>query len=319
VSHPADNHRQVLVAAHRPAAEGVVAIELVDVDGGALPEWTPGAHIDIFTDPDTSRQYSLCGRLDDDARYRVGVLREPASRGGSEYLHDRVRAGDLLTISAPRNHFELVAAPTYLFIAGGIGITPILSMIQQAERNAAEWQLLYGGRSRASMAFLDELAAYGDRVSVVPQDEAGLLDLVAAYAGIGPDVEVYSCGPEPLLDAVHRLHDGRPSSRLHVERFKPVPVGPQSAVELPFEVELARSGLTVLVPPGQTILECVRAAGVEADSSCEEGVCGECETRVLDGVPDHRDSVLSDDEQTAGKVMMICCSRARTERLVLDL
>jgi ferredoxin-NADP reductase len=212
----------------------------------------------------------------------------------------------------------LVDAQRYLFVAGGIGITPILAMIRSADAAGAQWRLVYGGRHRASMAFLDELAVYGDRVTVWPQEEKGLIDLDGLLGQPQSDTKVYCCGPEPLLAAVEQRCAVWPKGSLHVERFVAKPLT-EPVLSDAFEVELARSGLTLTVPPETSILSAVEDAGVGVLSSCQEGTCGTCETRVLDGVPDHRDSVLDEDQREAGDCMMICISRACTPRLVLDL
>jgi ferredoxin-NADP reductase len=248
----------------------------------------------------------------------VGVLREPESRGTSSHVHERLRPGDVVRVRGPRNNFPLVDSPRYLFIAGGIGITPILPMIRAAEAAGADWRLVYGGRQRASMAFLDELAQYGERVSVRPQDETGLLDLDGLLGTPEAETRVYCCGPEPLLAAVEQRCATWPAGALHVERFSARPQTEPARAEA-FEVVLERSELTLTVPPDRSILSVVEEAGVGVLSSCTEGTCGSCETAVLGGVPDHRDSVLGPDEREANDCMMICVSRARTDRLVLDL
>ena len=306
------------VVAKELVADGVVALTLRHPDGRRLPDWAPGAHIDLLLPNGLTRQYSLCGDRWDAYSYRVGVLREPAGRGGSAYVHDALAEGDLVGIGGPRNNFPLVPAPKYLFIAGGIGITPLLPMVRQAELMGIDWQLLYGGRTRTSMAFRDELAAYGDRVSVVPRDEQGHLDLPACLAAAAADAKVYVCGPGPLLSAVEKCCADRPVGTLRTERFVPEDRGAPLRDE-PFEVELARSGLAVTVTPGASVLDAVQAAGVNVLSSCREGTCGTCETTVLAGAPDHRDSVLDDEERSAGDCMLICVSRSCSDRLVLDL
>jgi ferredoxin-NADP reductase len=298
-------------------AEDVVAVTLDDPAGARLPDWTPGAHIDLVLPDGTTRQFSLCGDRWAADTYRIGVLREPHGRGGSAFVHDTLRVGDRVGIGGPRNNFPLVPADRYLFVAGGIGITPLLPMIRQAHLLGADWRLLYGGRRRASMAFLRELADYGDRVTVVPQDECGLLDL-AWLAQPVPDTHVYCCGPAPLLTAVERSCAEWPPYSLHSERFTPKEFGVPARTE-PFEVELRRSGGTVTVTADTTVLRAVRQAGVGVLSSCQQGTCGTCETGVLAGVPDHRDSILADHERAAGDRMFICVSRSCTDRLVLDL
>ncbi|SDN96989.1 cytochrome P450 [Geodermatophilus sp. DSM 45219] len=309
---------EALVAAKREEADGVVSLDLRETGDRPLPAWEPGAHVDLVLDGAPTRQYSLCGDPADHHGYRLGVLRDPDGRGSSRFVHDRLSVGDRVRVRGPRNNFPLVSSPRYLFIAGGIGITPVLPMIRAAEAAGADWELVYGGRRRASMAFLDELARYGDRVSVRPQDETGLLDLDGLLGTPRPDTLVYCCGPEPLLAAVERRCAGWPRGALHVERFAPRPQAEPARAEA-FEVVLERSERTLTVPPDRSILSVVEEAGVGVLSSCAEGTCGTCETGVLEGVPDHRDSVLTDEEREANDCMMICVSRARTDRLVLDL
>ncbi|MCK2218257.1 PDR/VanB family oxidoreductase [Actinomadura sp. ATCC 31491] len=307
--------RPVVVHAREQVADGVVRFELRDPAGGALPGWTPGAHIDlVLGDESRVRQYSLCGDPADRTTWRIAVLREPGGRGGSAYAHDELHPGATVLTRGPRNNFPLRPAARYLFIAGGIGITPILPMITAV--GGARWRLVYGGRTAASMAFAGELrAAHGDRVLLRPQDEHGLLDLDALLAEEPMDTLVYCCGPAPLLEAVEARCANRP---LHVERFAPKdPAGP--AVTGAFEVELAASGLTLPVPPNRSILEVVEEAGVPVLTSCREGTCGTCETPVLAGVVDHRDSLLTAEERAANDVMFVCVSRAAGPKLVLDL
>ena len=314
----AEFEAEARVAAKREAADGVVTLALREVGDSPLPAWEPGAHVDLVLDGAPTRQYSLCGDPADSHEYRLGVLRDPDGRGSSRYVHDRLAVGDNVRLRGPRNNFPLVASPRYLFIAGGIGITPILPMIRAAEAAGADWELVYGGRRRASMAFLDELAQYGDRVSIRPQDETGLLDLDTLLGTPRPDTLVYCCGPEALLGAVEQSCAAWPPRSLHVERFAPKPQAEPVRKEA-FEVVLRRSELTLSVPPDRSILSVVEEAGVGVLSSCAEGTCGTCETPVLEGVPDHRDSVLDDSERQAGDCMMICVSRSTTPRLVLDL
>jgi ferredoxin-NADP reductase len=306
------------VTAKEAVAEDVLTLELAAPSGFRLCDWTPGAHVDLLLPNGLTRQYSLCGDRWDPLTYRVGVLREPDGRGGSAFVHDELRVGDEVGVGGPRNNFPLVPAQRYLFVAGGIGITPLLPMVRQAQQLGADWRLLYGGRRRASMAFLDELAAHGERVQVVPQDEFGLLDLPAFLGEPRPDVRIYCCGPAPLLAAIQACCAGWPAHTLRVERFVADELtGPVRGT--PFEVELARTGTTVTVAPDRTVLDAVGAAGVDVLSSCRQGICGTCETAVLAGEPDHRDSLLDDDERRAGDCMFICVSRARGDRLVLDL
>lgn len=298
-------------------SDGVMSLVLVDAAGDDLPEWQPGAHVDLHLPGGLVRQYSLCGDPQDRHQWRVAVLREPASRGGSHAVHDAVRPGMVLAARGPRNNFALRPAAAYRFVAGGIGITPILSMIGTARAQGATWSLLYGGRSRASMAFLDELGP--GEVTVHPQDEVGLLPLARSFATVEPDTLVYACGPEPLLAAVQQATAHWPAGSLVVERFAPVEVDDSAGTGESFEVEAAASGVTVTVEPGTPIIRALEAAGVAVETSCEEGICGTCETRVLSGTPDHRDSLLSAEERAAGETMMVCVSRCLGRKLVLDL
>lgn len=301
-------------------ADGVVALTIRHPAGGELPPWEPGAHIDLVLEEGLVRQYSLCGDPADRTAWQVTVLREPAGRGGSAYVHDKLTEGTSIRVRGPRNNFGLVPAGRYLFVAGGIGITPILPMVAAAEAAGAEWTLLYGGRSRTSMAFADRLTtAYGDRVRIAPEDEHGLLDLASYLADPAPGTLVYCCGPEPLLNAVEeRCAADWPAGSLHVERFRAKEIDADSPSGS-FEVELRQSGLTLTVPPERSILRTVEEAGIHVLYSCTEGTCGTCETDIVEGEADHRDSVLTADEQMANETMMICVSRCRGARLVLDL
>ncbi|MFC7550671.1 PDR/VanB family oxidoreductase [Plantactinospora sp. GCM10030261] len=300
------------------AADGVVLLHLAAPDASPLPEWTPGAHIDLVLGDGIIRPYSLSGDPDDRGEWRLGVLREENSRGGSAYLHDHLQPGHEIEVRGPRNNFALHPARQYLFIAGGIGITPLLPMIAYAHRQGADWRLLYGGRSRASMAFLDELEVYGDRVRVVPQDEEGLLDLDTVMKSVTEETQVYCCGPEGLLAAVEGWSDRLPNGGVHVERFRGLPL--EDAVwEGPFEVVFQQSGITAVVEPDQQIIEVAEEEDIPVLYSCAEGTCGSCETTVLAGAVHHRDSYLSPQERTAGDRMMICVSRSAGPRLVLDL
>ncbi|MEU8782780.1 PDR/VanB family oxidoreductase [Streptomyces sp. NPDC048637] len=310
------------VAAVRDEVAEVRSFELVHPAGAALPKWAPGAHIDVLVtdaDPGMVRQYSLCGDPDDSGRYRFAVLREENGRGASRFLHESVTAGSQLLVRAPRNNFPLVSAPHYLFIAGGIGITPVLPMVRTAHEQGAEWDLFYGGRRRERMAFLPDLDGYGARVRVLPEDEHGLLPLAGILAAAGPDTAVYCCGPEPLLAAVERLWDERRVGTLHIERFQPRPQEPSAAPDKGFDVRVASTGATVRVGPEQSIMDALGTVGIDVPSSCREGTCASCETTVLAGEVEHRDSVLSEEERATGETMMLCVSRARSPQLVLDL
>ncbi len=310
--------RRLLVESKSHPADGVVELRLGCPEGRRLDGWAPGAHVEVTCAPGLVRPYSLCGDPGDLAKYRIAVLREPEGRGGSRALHDNVAEGDLLDVSAPRNNFPLEPAPEYLFIAGGIGITPLLPMITQVQADGARWRLLYGGRTRASMAFACELGALAP-VTVVPQDEQGLLDLTGVLAGHPGDGLVYCCGPEPLLAAIEQgCDEAGLRSVLRVERFKPK-AQPTGLVDAAFTVELAASGQELYIPEDRSILDVLRDAGHDVLSSCEEGTCGSCELSVLRGEPDHRDSFLTDEERNESDRMMVCVSRSRTPTLTLDL
>lgn len=303
----------------RTGAEGIVVLDLRDPSGADLPAWSPGAHVDLKLPGGLTRQYSLCGDPADRTTWRIGVLREPEGRGGSAHVHEALHEGEEVAVRGPRNHFELVPAPRYRFIAGGIGITPILAMITAAEQAGADWELHYGGRSRRSMAFLESLEELlCNRVTLHPQDEVGLIDLERILGTSPADTLVYCCGPEPLLNAVEQRCAAWPTGTLHMERFAPKDVG-APVLTGAFEVELAQSGMMLTVPPEKSILEVVDDAGVVVLSSCQEGTCGTCETPVLEGQVDHRDSLLTPAEQAANDTMFICVSRAACPRLVLDL
>ncbi|GAB2790736.1 PDR/VanB family oxidoreductase [Streptomyces daliensis] len=317
-------------------ADGVLSVELTHPEGKPLPAWEPGAHLDLVAGEHT-RQYSLCGDPRDSGRYRIGVLNEPSSRGGSRYVHTALRPGATVTVRGPRNHFRMVPAERYLFLAGGIGITPLLPMAREAARQGIPWRLVHGGRCRDAMAFGAELAELAQQsglaepagaVLLHPQDERGHIDLEAALTGLdapGDGTLVYCCGPEPLLAAAEeRCAALGIADRLRVERFAAPATrrdGRDDEVEADaeFEVECRRSGRTVRVGSGTSVIDAVESVGVSVPSSCRDGICGTCETRVLDGTPDHRDYVLSEAEHAAGESMMICVSRCSSGRLVLDL
>ncbi len=320
-STPAEQCLSLTIARKEVIAKGVVRLTLHHPEGAALPSWDPGAHIDLVLRDGLIRQYSLCGDIADRAQFEVCVLREEEGRGGSAYVHEQLAEGDKVRVQGPRNNFALVDdGDEYVFIAGGIGITPLVPMISAVAARGAAWQLFYGGRTRESMAFREQLmSAHPGRVKIQPQDETGLLDVSGILDdAVGADhAVVYCCGPEPLLAVVEEACQRR-NVPLHVERFAPkadVFDGPCEA----FEIELARTGITLAVPADCSIIEVLEEAGVQVPFSCEEGICGTCRTTVLAGVPDHHDSVLSADEQASGNSMTVCVSRARSPRLVLDL
>jgi ferredoxin-NADP reductase len=309
---------KLIVTAKTRAADEVVALTLAHPDGRRLPDWTPGSHVDVVLPSGINRQYSLCGDRWDAHSYRIAVLHETEGRGGSAYIHEQLEVGAMVALGGPRNNFPLVPSEKYLFIAGGIGITPMLPMIQQADMLGADWGLLYLGRSRSAMAFIDELAAYGERVTVMPKDESGPYQLQEFIADPGADTKVYVCGPQRLLAAVERHCADWPAGLLRLEHFAAKAQG-APARDTAFEVELARVGLSVTVSPDVSVVDALQTAGVNVLTSCREGTCGTCEVTVLAGEPDHRDSILGDSDRAAGHCMFPCVSRSCSDRLVLDL
>ncbi|MEV8559112.1 PDR/VanB family oxidoreductase [Streptomyces sp. NPDC051917] len=317
----ADGWLDTTVTQVRLEAEGVVSLTLAAADGTPLPPWEAGAHIDVRLPSGTVRQYSLCG--DPDAPgYTVAVLREAGGRGGSAEIHDTALVGRTLPIRGPRNHFPLRPADHHVFVAGGIGITPVLALARQAAHRGASWELHYGGRSTSSMAFTRQVRALGGEVSLVagePLDLAGIVSRAPVGAA------VYACGPAGLLAALRTLC-GDAGVTLYTEQFAADPTARagredahDDAPDEAFEVELARTGATVTVEPGTSILEAVRTVRPDVLSSCEEGFCGTCETKVLAGKPIHADTILNDREREAGTTMMICVGGCSSRRLVLDL
>ena len=307
-------------------ADRVISIRLEHPDGRALSPWSPGAHLDLQLPSGLMRQYSLCGDPADRAGYTFAVLLEEEGRGGSAELHRLPLVGRTITVRALRNHFELRDDPSCLLIAGGIGITPMVPMVRQLAGGPAPWNLVHLGRTRSAMAFTRETRELGgDRVRIHPRDEADRLDIRAAVAATRPETAVYCCGPDALVDAVaEACASAVPARTFHTERFAAAPTptrdrqaGPRDRTA--FTVTLRRSGVELAVPPDRSILDVVRGVVPDAPYSCEEGYCGSCETRVLGGVPDHADDILSPQERAANDTMMICVSRSRDPNLVLDL
>ncbi|MFZ3469842.1 PDR/VanB family oxidoreductase [Streptomyces sp. 4.24] len=297
-----------LIVSRTEPAQGVLSLVL---ESPELPPWAPGAHVDVALPSGLVRQYSLCGDPAVQGRYTIAVRLVEDGRGGSREAHAQLVEGAELSVRPPRNRFPLEPSPSYAFVAGGIGITPILPMLRAATAAGADWTLLYGGRSRASMPFLAELGAYGDRVTILPEDEAGLPDL-APLSGSPEGTLVYCCGPAPLMEAVRAAAPaGVP---VHLERFSPA-AGAGDAK--PFTVELHRSGRTIEVAAAESTLAAVRRELPDTPYSCEQGFCGTCQHRVLSGEVDHRDALLTDGEREDS--MLLCVSRAASDRLVLDL
>ncbi len=299
-------------------AEGVLLLELDNADGSPLPPWDHGAHVDVLLPSGLVRQYSLSGHPDA-ATWRLGVLREPHGRGGSDWLHDRLAEGQVLRLAGPRNHFffDTRSDAPVLFIAGGIGITPLAPMAALAAETGRDYALHFAGHA-GRMALLPELrAAHGGRLTVHVSEEGSRIDVDALLADVAPGTVVYCCGPARLIDAVEASAAAH-GLEFRTERFEAEALTPPVWTE-PFEVELAMSGFSVTVPPERSILEVVEENGVLVLSSCQEGTCGTCETPVLEGEIDHRDSILTPQERARGDVMFICVSRAACPRLVLEL
>lgn len=305
-------------------AEGIHTFVLVPLTGRDLPAFTAGSHIDVHMRAGLVRSYSLVNSCADRNRYVLSVARSTDSRGGSNFMFDQVKVGQTLQISAPRNNFELNEhALRSVFIAGGIGITPIWSMLQRLQSLGHPWTLHYSARSRANAAFVDDVQALARQASACElvlhfDDEMGGArpDLAQAVAQAGPEAHLYCCGPQPMLDAFLAATRDRPGESVHVEYFG---AREEAAVEGGFRVILARSGKTLDVTAGQTILDALLDAGVEVQYGCMQGVCGSCEVPVLEGTPDHRDSILTADARASNQTIMVCCSGAKSSTLTLDL
>jgi vanillate O-demethylase ferredoxin subunit len=324
VSFAAEAEPQILslrVQAVRFEAETIRSFELVSLDGTELPPFTAGAHIDLALPGALSRSYSLINSQDERHRYVIAVNRDVASRGGSLYMCETLRVGDVLSVTAPRNTFPLDEnAPLSVLFAGGIGITPMLSMVRRLEAIGRPWELYYAVRSYANGAFLAEFAGLEalspGRVHLHVDSEAGtFMALPPLMARVRPDAHLYCCGPTPMIDAFKAAASSRPQDNIHVEHF----VGTAEKTTSAFTVVLKRSNREFQVPAGETIMGVLMQAGLRVPHSCREGICGTCETRVFEGVPDHKDNVLSPREQASNKVIMICCSGAKTDKLVIDL
>ena len=299
-------------------APGVLSYELRPLEGGDLPPFTAGAHIDLTLPNGLVRSYSLVNPQSERDRYVIAVQMDRASRGGSKWLHENLRAGDIVTANGPRNNFALdETAEKSILLAGGIGITPILSMIDRLSALGRDWELVYCSRKRASTAFLEALEM-NPRVRFNFDEEPGgkILDVAALVKAAPANAHLYCCVPLPMLEAFEQATKDLARNRVHVEYFA---AKEPPAVEGGFKVVLAKSGRELTVPPGKTILEALCDAGLEIPHSCTEGICGTCETKVLEGVPDHRDRILTESERAANKTMFICCSGSRSAKLVLDL
>ncbi|MBF6618458.1 MAG: cytochrome P450/oxidoreductase [Candidimonas sp.] len=317
--------RDLQLAEVRQVADDIVLLRLVAPDGRPLPQWTPGAHVDIECGhTGLSRQYSLCGDLDDRNAWEVAVLRDPESRGGSSWLHQNATVGAELRVRGPRNHFRMDEAPTgrILLVAGGIGITPIMAMAQRARALNLDYEIHFSCRSRCTLPFANELQqAHGSRLHVHVSDEGSRNDFDRLLATFDDSTQVYACGPTRMLAALEEAvsRRGLPDSALHIEHFVNTVTILDPAKEQSFEVELRNSGLTLTVPNDATLLEVLHGSNIDVQSDCEEGLCGACEVGVLDGDVEHRDSVLTTAERRENNRLMACCSRAKGKKLVLDL
>lgn len=305
------------------AGEDILRVVLKPEGADRFPGWAPGAHIDLVLpiaagdgEP-VVRQYSLCSDPQDLSEYQIAVLRDPNSRGGSSWIHDQLKEGGPITIGMPRNHFPFQPGQRTLFIAGGIGITPILPMARQAEAEGRDWRMVVAVRSRQRLPLGDDLAGLPqERIHYHFDEEAGLLDLASLLAPLGSETIVYSCGPKPLLNALQERNSGAPW-QFRFERFAAEPV--VTGGNRPFDIICRSSGKRLHVPADKSILQVLREAGIKVESSCRDGVCGTCEVRVLSGTLEHRDSVLTPEEREEGGYMMVCVSRAVSDVLELDI
>lgn len=305
-------------------AEGTVSVHFRRMDGKPFPPADPGAHLDLFLPNGIARSYSLSNFPEETGTYRITVARDANSRGGSTYIHDVLRVGDSLEISEQRNNFHLDRASNLsIFIAGGIGVTPFIPMVAQLNQLGKSWRLYYCVRTRHRAALLNDLerlAAEGNGELILNFDEepgGKMLDLPALITSIPAHTHLYCCGPTGMLDAFRAAAAtaGVPEDQVHYEYFAS---NSDKATDGGFSVICQRSGVTVRVKSGQTILAAIAKAGVSVPSSCQEGICGACETKVVAGEPDHRDMILSDKERAEGKKIMICCSGSKSDQLTLD-
>ena len=313
----------VKVASKVMEADSTASFELVDPAGSDLPSFTAGSHVDVHLSDNIIRQFSLCNNPRENHRYWLGVLREVDGRGGSAAMHDNVNAGDTIQISTPRNNFNLLDdKPKSLLLAGGIGVTPILSMVQRLHDVGSNFSMHYCTRNRARMAFHDFIRNAPFVASVDfhfdDGDKAQLLDIPGVLASQPEGTNVYVCGPKPFMDIViSTAEQSYPGDAIHREYFTAEPI--DHSADGSFEVKLASSGDVYTIPADKSIVDALAEHGIEIPVSCEQGICGTCLTGVIEGEPEHHDSFLTDDEHTANKEMTLCCSRSKTPRLVLDL
>lgn len=304
----------------------VLSIVLESLGHEALPAIHPGDHIDLRLSPSLVRSYSLVGNAGSARRYEIAVALDPQSRGGSRHVHEKLRVGDEVDIAGPRNLFELRQAASHSFLlAGGIGITPIWSMVQALESQARPWTLCYAARSRSHAAYLEDIEALAARSEVGrlilhfdDEQQGRPLDIPAVLAQAPEDAHLYCCGPAPMLAAYELATAQRPSDHVHLERFGGVQA-PQAAEAQTFELVLARAGKTLEIPADRSILDVLLDHGIDAPYGCMQGVCGMCELPVLEGTPDHRDSILNESARQSNASIIVCCSRSKTRSLTIDL
>jgi vanillate O-demethylase ferredoxin subunit len=308
------------ISAKRQEAEGIVSFILSRQDRSCLPPFTAGAHVDVEVAPGLVRQYSLCGSRADPCAYQIAVLREAISRGGSVGLHDRCWPGDFVRVSHPRNHFGLVEdAQHSILLAGGIGVTPILSMADDLQARRASFEMHYAVRTQSRAAFVDRVLSAGGRIYLDDHEAEAELSIESILSTAPRQSHVYVCGPAGFIEAALKgaASIGWPETRLHREFFSPI--GALSAPTLAFEIEIRSTGCIFLVGPNESVVEVLERYGIKTPVSCEQGICGSCVTRILAGLPDHRDSVLTPVEHARNDVFTPCCSRALSSRLVLDI
>ncbi|MDK9696906.1 MAG: PDR/VanB family oxidoreductase [Siculibacillus sp.] len=316
----AADHRSTL-RVHRIewAAEGILEVDLRDPAGADLPAFTAGAHVDLVLPNGITRSYSLANDPVERHRFVLGIGLDPASRGGSRHVHRDLRVGELLTVLGPRNHFPLDETVAHsVLIAGGIGITPMAAMASRLAHLGRSFEFHYAVRDPSRAAFLDRVRGLAPRFALHVDAEVGRpLDIAAIVAAAPAGAHFYCCGPLPMLAAYEAATAGLPPERVHLEYFKAKPV--EAAAATGFEIEIAGTGRVLEVPPEKSIADVLEAAGVKTGISCQEGICGSCEVKVVAGEPDHRDQVLTAAEKASGRTMMICVSRSKSPRLVIEL
>lgn len=318
--------REVRVSRMQWESDNVLSLRLTRIESDdPVPEWHPGAHIDVYVPDGSTRQYSLCGDPTDRSHWEIAVLREPDGRGGSTFIHDELRVGDRLLVTRPKESFNLEEAPFHALVAGGIGITPMITMAEHLDREGLPFHLTYGGRTLEAMAYRERLARLGDRVTILAEDQAGRADLDAIVRDLPEGGLVYVCGPLGLLQAVQAAAEAAHGPDQDIVRFELFsreglePVVGQALDAEGYELVLAKSGHTLRLAPEDSILEKALALGIDVDNDCREGICGSCVTPILSGTVDHRDLVMTKKEHQAMQEMMICVSRPTCERLELDL